>query len=136
GGTARVQAEVVIATLVEGLKKGENYCLWPSGHTQPRGVERVGAARAAADILRAVPETTVVLVRTRGLWGSSFSWAYTGQKPPLMRRFVAGAGLLLANLLFFMPRRRIQMTVRRVVRAELPPLTRSELNPWLEQWYN
>src|SRR5206468_3652009 len=87
-------------------------------------------------ILRAVPETTIVLVRTRGLWGSSFSWAYTGEKPPLMHRFLAGAGLLFANLAFFMPRRRIEITVRRVDRSELSPLTREQLNPWLEQWYN
>jgi long-chain-fatty-acid--[acyl-carrier-protein] ligase len=135
-GQARAWAEQAIRAVVEGLKKGVNHGLWPSGHTQRHGVERLGATRAAADILRAVPETTVVLVRTRGLWGSSFSWAYTGEKPPLLRRFVAGAGLLLANLIFCMPRRRIEMTVRRVDRAELPPLTRAELNPWLEQWYN
>jgi long-chain-fatty-acid--[acyl-carrier-protein] ligase len=136
GARARAQAERAIAGLIDGLKAGGNHVLWPSGHTQRHGVERVGAARAAADILRAVPETTVVLVRTRGLWGSSFSWAYTGEKPPLARRFLAGAGLLLANLIFFMPRRRVEITVRRVDRSELPPSTREALNPWLEQWYN
>ena len=39
------------------------------------GPSYLGAARTAADVLAAVPNATVVLVRTRGLWGSSFSWA-------------------------------------------------------------
>jgi long-chain-fatty-acid--[acyl-carrier-protein] ligase len=136
GGRARAEAERAIGGLIDGLKKGVNHCLWPAGHTQHHGVERLGAARASAEVLRSVPDTTVVLVRTRGLWGSSFSWAYTGEKPPLTRRFLAGAGVLLANLIVFMPRRRIEITVRRVDRSDLPPLTREELNPWLERWYN
>src|SRR5262249_41144686 len=61
---------------------------------------------------------------------------YTGHKPSLMRRFLQGAGLLLANLIFFMPRRKVEITVRRVDRSELPGLTREQLNPWLEAWYN
>src|SRR5262249_61061261 len=53
-----------------------------------------------------------------------------------MRRFLAGAGQILANKIFFMPRRQVEITIRRVDRSELPPLTREQLNPWLEQWYN
>src|SRR5262249_38306334 len=135
-GQARAQAEQAIHALIEGLKAGDNHSLWPAGQTQRSGVERLGAARAAADVLRAVPEATPLLVRTRGLWGSSFSWAYTGHKPSLMRRFLQGAGLLLANLIFFMPRRKVEITVRRVDHSELPGLTREQLNLWLEAWYN
>jgi long-chain-fatty-acid--[acyl-carrier-protein] ligase len=133
---AREKTEQAVATVIEGLRRGENFILWPAGHVQHDGVERLGGARAAADILSAVPEADVVLVRTRGLWGSRFSYAYTGTRPNLVRRLWQGAGLLLANLLFFMPRRRVDITIQHVERNSLPELHRETLNPWLEAWYN
>src|SRR5436309_3312284 len=78
----------------------------------------------------------VVLVHTRGVWGSSFSYAQTGKAPLLGRRLLAGAGCLLANLLVLMPRRRVDITVERLDRARLPELTVTKVNPWLEAWYN
>ena len=38
--------------------------------------------------------------------------------------------------MFFAPRRRVTMTVRHVRHDELPGLSREELNPFLEDWYN
>ncbi|HZY85256.1 MAG TPA: AMP-binding protein [Gemmataceae bacterium] len=133
---ARARAEEAVATVVEGLKKGETHVMWPSGRLQRDGVERLGGARAVADILQAVPEANVVLVRTRGVWGSMFSFAPTGEHPHLLGRLSAGLGWLLANLLFFMPRRKVEITVEKIDRGKLPGLTREELNPWLEKWYN
>ena len=47
-------------------------------------------------------------------------------------------GLLwaLANLVFFLPRRRVTMTIEFIPRDRLPDATREQLNPFLEQWYN
>jgi long-chain-fatty-acid--[acyl-carrier-protein] ligase len=86
--------------------------------------------------LQAVPEANVVLVRTRGIWGSSLSYAYTGAAPPLLQRLLQGVGLLLANLLVFMPRRQVHITIECVERKRLPEPRREILNPWLEEWYN
>jgi acyl-CoA synthetase (AMP-forming)/AMP-acid ligase II/1-acyl-sn-glycerol-3-phosphate acyltransferase/acyl carrier protein len=133
---ARRRADQAIADVIDGLKKGQNIILWPSGHLQRDGSEHLGAARAVADILRAVPQAKVLLVRTRGLWGSSFSHAYTGKRPNLGRRLAQGAGLLLANLLFLTPRRKVDVTVEPVDRSRLPEPRREVLNPWLESWYN
>jgi long-chain-fatty-acid--[acyl-carrier-protein] ligase len=133
---ARAQAEQAIDQVIGGLRQGENYLLWPAGHAEHDGRERLGGARATADILRAVPNATVLLARTRGVWGSSLSYAYTGQSPPLGKRLLRGFGFLLANLLFFMPRRRVQITFERIDRARLPELRRETLNPWLEKWYS
>jgi long-chain-fatty-acid--[acyl-carrier-protein] ligase len=133
---ARERTQQALAEVVEGLRRGENFVLWPAGHIQRAGVERMGGARAAADILKAVPEARVLRVRTRGLWGSMFSYAYTGKQPPLFRRLGQAAGLLLANLIVFMPRRRVEMTVEPVERDRLPEPRRETLNPWLESWFN
>ncbi len=133
---ARARTEEIVHIVAEGLQRGESFSLWPSGHVTLNGVERLGAARSAADILREAPEATVLIVRTRGLYGSSWSYAPTGARPNLGRRILAGIGTLLANLFFFAPRRRVEMTIRVVPRPELPEPRRETLNPWLEEWYN
>jgi long-chain-fatty-acid--[acyl-carrier-protein] ligase len=134
--SARQKTEQAIAEVMAGLRRGENFIVWPAGHAERDGSERLGGARAAADILRAIPDATVVLVRTRGIWGSSFSYAYTGRSPPLGKRLLQGLGWLMANVLIFMPRRSVQMTFERMDRKQLPELRRETLNPWLEKWYN
>jgi long-chain-fatty-acid--[acyl-carrier-protein] ligase len=134
--SARAQAEEAVRRIVEGLRKGENFILWPAGRLQRAGTESLGGARALADILGEVPEANVVLVRTRGVWGSMFSWAPTGRAPHLLRLLFRGAGLLLANLLVFAPRRKVEITVERVDCGKMPQPRREVLNPWLEAWYN
>jgi len=133
---ARARTEQSIKGVIETLKSGRNVILWPSGYLQRTGSERLGAARTVADVLRAVPEANVVLIRTRGLWGSKFSYAYTGMRPSLGKRLLQGVGLLLANLLFFMPRRKVDLTVEPIDRKLLPELRRELLNPWIQAWYN
>ncbi|MEZ0295592.1 MAG: AMP-binding protein, partial [Candidatus Methylacidiphilales bacterium] len=133
---ARQQAEAMIDSVVEGMKKGDNFIIWPSGRLERTGKEILGASRAAADILARVPEANVVLVRTRGVWGSSFSFAQTAKLPNLAACIINGAGYVLANLLFFMPRRSVSHTIEVLDKSKVPGFTREQLNPYLEQWYN
>lgn len=133
---ARGQAEQAVAEVIAGLKAGHNHILWPAGRLRRTATECLGATRAVADILAAVPDVNVVLVRTRGLWGSRFSYAYSGERPALVGNLLLGASLLLANLIYFTPRRQVHLTIRRVAPAELPEPRREALNPWLEDWYN
>jgi long-chain-fatty-acid--[acyl-carrier-protein] ligase len=136
-GRARRRAERAIQGAINALRKGENVILWPSGRTQRGGgLEILGGVRAVTDILQAVPEARVVLVRTRGVWGSRLSWAYTGDYPHLLRRLFEGVGLLLANLLVLMPRRNVDITVEDVEPGQLPERRRETFNRWLEDWYN
>ncbi len=133
---AREQTLAMIDAVVEGLQRGESFLLYPSGRAQRRGLEQVGAARAAAQILQRCPQANVVLVRTRGVWGSMFSYARTGGPPNLARCVVRGVGWMLANLLVLAPRREVTIAVEPVDRDELPGLDREWLNPFLEAWYN
>ena len=134
--SARAQAEGAIAAVSDGLRRSERFILWPAGRVWRAGLERIGSARAAADILRAAPNAHVLLVRSRGVWGSSWTWAQLGARPPLSRLLAAGLGWILANLLFFMPRRRVEITLEAADRAGMPEPRWDKLNPWLEQWYN
>ncbi|CAN5541226.1 hypothetical protein BH11PLA2_BH11PLA2_28030 [soil metagenome] len=133
---ARLRAEEAVKTVAAALAAGDNVVLWPSGTLSRDGKDYMGAARTAADVLKAVPNTTVLLVRTRGLWGSCFSWARTGRKPSLTRGLFRGAIKLLTNLIIFAPRRKVTMTLEAFSTNERPEPTREQLNPWLEAWYN
>jgi long-chain-fatty-acid--[acyl-carrier-protein] ligase len=131
---AKRRAEAAVDAVIEALRAGDNVVLWPAGTMSRDGTERLGAARATAQVLRAVPHATVVLVRTRGLWGSSFGWA-RGYKPRLTKRLLAGVWWLVLNLFVFAPRRRIHIHVEAFGPDERPEPTREALNPWLERWY-
>ena len=118
--TDRARAEAAVAETIAALKAGENVVLWPSGRLTRDGSERLGGARTAADVLAAVPEVTVVLVRTRGLWGSMFSWA--DGEPSVMRGLVRGLALWASNLFLFAPRRRVTLTLQPFRPAERPEM--------------
>ena len=133
---ARKQTEESIAAIAAGLERGENFILWPAGRVQREGREVLGSTRSVAAIVARVPDVKLVLVRTRGLRGSMFSYARTGSAPHITICLVRSLGLLLANLLFLAPRRRIEIAVEEVDRAALPGVTREALNPFLEAWYN
>src|SRR5262249_62287765 len=127
------EAERSAGAMAEGLGRGENFILWPTGRVWRVGAERIGPARATADILRGAPNANVLLVRTRGVWGSSWTWAILSARPALISRILAGAGWIVANLFFFMPRRQVDITLEVADRAHLPEPRRPALNPSLQQ---
>jgi long-chain-fatty-acid--[acyl-carrier-protein] ligase len=133
---AREQALTMIDALAAGLNRGESFLIYPAGRTERRGVEEIGATRAVADLLERCPQANIVLVRTRGIWGSIFTHAYTGEHPNLERCVLKAFGWAFAALFFFLPRRNVTMTVERIDRAALPGISREKLNPFLEEWYN
>ncbi len=95
---AREQTLTMIDTIAEGLDRGENFLIYPAGRTERRGIEEIGATRAVADLLQRCPQANIVLVRTRGIWGSIFSVAYTGEHPDLERCVVRALGWVFAAL--------------------------------------
>jgi long-chain-fatty-acid--[acyl-carrier-protein] ligase len=130
----RERIEAAKAEIIAALQRGENVILWPSGRLSRDGREWIGGARLAADVLAAVPQVTVVLVRTRGLWGSMFSWA-NGQ-PRLFAAMLKAFLLWLANLLILAPRRQVTVTLEAFLPQERPEPVRERFNPWLQAWYN
>jgi long-chain-fatty-acid--[acyl-carrier-protein] ligase len=134
--TAREQARQAIDGIVEALNRGDNFIMWPAGRVYRRDREVLGGNRALAEILHRVPEANVVAIRTRGLWGSLFTFGRTGSQPKALKVFFTGAPLLIANLFVLAPRRRVEMTLQRFDRHTLPELTREALNPFFENWYN
>lgn len=133
---ARSQAEAAVAAAVEALKAGDNVILWPTGRLSRDGAEHIGGNRSVADILAGAPNTTVILMRTRGIWGSRFSFAYKAVRPELVKELAKGMLLYLANLYVFTPKRHVTVTVEAFPPGTRPEPVREKLNPWLEAWYN
>ena len=136
GGGSRQEAaaavEEALNRCIEALKQGDNLLFYPAGMLTQDGKEHLGGKSGVLRLIRAVPECRVILVRTRGLWGSSFSYA-TG-KPDTLRGLALGALRLLANGLFFMPRRTVRITFQEM--DSLPVQEGAQaLNRVLESWY-
>ena len=133
-GWARNEIEKTLDESIEGLKHGENLLLWPAGRAYRSYLEDLGGNSAVESILQRYPDVRVVLIRIKGLWGSSFSWAY-GCEPKVAKALRKGFFSLLASGIFFAPRRNV--TIEFYEPLDLPhPADRNTLNRFLEAYYN
>lgn len=134
GPEARRQTEQVLRECAEGLRRGENLLLYPSGHLYRTRFEDLRGNSSVETILRSCPEARVVLVRTRGLWGSAFSMI-SGEFPNVGRVLRRGALALLTSFLFFGPRREVVIDFYEP--ADLPrEADRNRLNAFVEAYFN
>ncbi len=122
-----------VQRIIDGLERGDNILLYPAGRIYRSRYESIGANSSAALIVKRVPDARIVLVRTTGLWGSSFSRA--NGIPTLngnMRTFLLA---ILTAAFFFMPKRELQIEL---VEPDDFPRTAAklEVNAYLEAFYN
>lgn len=130
------KADQAIDAMALGLKNGENFLIYPAGKVKRQGKELISGS-AIHRLIESVPEANVVLVRTTGLWGSSFSRALTNQSPFVFTTIFQGIKKALLNGLFFTPRR--QVTIEFVPAGKefyAAAGSRAALNRYLENWYN
>lgn len=130
------KTRVLIEAVVHDLGRGDSFLIYPSGRLQRVNEEQIGTARAVHDILKRELDVNIVLIRIRGVWGSVFSCAPTGDVPDLKKIVLIGIPRLLGSLILFLPRRHVTLTMERVDAKQLASLSRADLNRYLEQWYN
>jgi len=133
---AREKTTQAIANVIAALKAGQNVILWPSGRLERAGIEKLGGSRALSEVLKAVPHVKLLLIRTRGLWGSRYSFGYDAKMPPLIPRILQGLAWLMAGLFFLVPKRDVTLTLELFQREQLPGVERELLNPFLENYYH
>eukprot|EP00927_Polykrikos_kofoidii_P040103 TRINITY_DN34339_c0_g1_i2.p1 TRINITY_DN34339_c0_g1~~TRINITY_DN34339_c0_g1_i2.p1 ORF type:complete len:1015 (+),score=196.93 TRINITY_DN34339_c0_g1_i2:103-3147(+) len=129
--------EQVKQNTLSTLEGGENVLLYPSGRLMRSGTHfNELSASAVFDLIQKRKDAgwRVVLIYTDGLWGSRFSTAYQGKTPDFVTELKGGVGSLLANLLVFMPKRRVDMVFEEVEVPDFPD--KVELNKWLMSKYN
>ncbi len=130
------KAKELIAQIIDGLHKKENFLIYPSGRLKHTGKELLGGSSAVHTILSECKDANIVLIRTTGLWGSSFSRAYTGRTPDFKSMVKRAMKYLLKSFVFFMPKRKVLIEIQ-TAKEDFPINgTRLELNKYLENWYN
>jgi long-chain-fatty-acid--[acyl-carrier-protein] ligase len=130
------QIDNVLNEIQTRLKEGENFLIYPGGKLKLGSQEVIGASSFVHNLINACPQANVVLMRTRGLWGSSFSRAITGDVPDFGKTLFKGLKIILKNAIFFTPRREVTIEIEKAP-ADFPfAKPRLEFNQYLEKWYN
>ena len=134
GSSSATEVRKMLNQCVEILRQGENLFLYPSGRIYRQYLEDIRGNSAVERILQEVPNARIVLVRTRGLWGSGFSWA-SGQAPSVRQILWNGVKSLLVSGIVFAPRR--QVNIELVEPNDFPLGTsRQNINTYLQDFYN
>lgn len=139
GRDAAQAVREVLDSAAAALAQGDNCLLYPTGRLTRDGLDRVGSNSGAFSLYSRVPTCRVVLVRIRGLWGSSFSYAPCnergGKAPDFFRALLKGFGRLCANGILFMPRRPVRVLLQEA--TALPPVAAGVMpfNQALEAFY-
>ncbi|TLX72581.1 hypothetical protein E9993_17240 [Labilibacter sediminis] len=113
--------------------------IYPAGQIAGQGFERILNKKGAHEIVKNIPDDVqIVGVRISGLWGSTWSKAWTGQSPNFVKRVFKSFFYSLANLIFFMPRRHVHMHFEDLTETLKLSSTRDKhvFNNHLEQFYN
>jgi 1-acyl-sn-glycerol-3-phosphate acyltransferase/acyl carrier protein len=121
-------------TVVQGLKQGDSILFYPAGRVYHCQFERLRGSSGTESIIKKSPGTRLILIRTTGLWGSSFS-RVSGKRPNLIRNIKKKIGPILANCIFFTPRRNISISFHEP--SDFPfKGSKEEINTYLEKFYN
>ncbi len=130
------QATLLLDTIAEGLKRGENFIFYPAGRIyRGPGGEDLQHKSGVSKILARFPEARVVMIRQFGLWGSRFGYTDEGKKPNYLTSVVTGAAALAANAGILTPRRDVDIEI--IEPANFPRTgTREEIKAFLERYYH
>jgi len=129
----------ITRSVYKGLRRKSNIVIYPSGQIAGQGYEKIFNKKAAYHIVRAIPDDVQIIgVRMTGLWGSMWSKARTGKSPNFFVQFLKGGLLVLANLLFFAPKRTVRIEFEDIteVAKEKATLEQKLFNLFLEDFYN
>ena len=125
--------------ILQHLNNGGAVLLYPAGQIASQGKERIANKQSAWLVCKNVPPGTVVLgLRIRGLWGSMWSRANTGKSPALVKTYLRALGLVVANLVFFAPRRVVTFEIEDITElvGKESQQGKAQFNKALEDFYN
>lgn len=132
----------IYANVNKALEEGKAPIIYPAGQLQELGIEQIKNKQSAFTVVKNIDKDSnirVLGVRVKGLWGSMFSSAWSGEQPPFLPAFLRGIGIWLGNLIFLCPKRNVNLeiidiTEEAIRRAEEGD--RKSFNTFLEDFYN
>lgn len=131
--------KVITRSVIKGFKRRQNIILYPSGHIAGQGFEKIYNKKSAFHIVNKLPEDVQVIgVRITGLWGSMFSKAKTGKSPDFFMQLLKGMFFVLANLIFFLPKRTVTIEFADLTSSaeSIAEQGQKPFNSFLEEFYN
>jgi len=129
----------ITRSVFKGFRRNKNIVIYPSGQIAGQGYEKIFNKKSAYHIVGKIPEDVqIVGVRITGLWGSMWSKARTGKSPDFFVQLLKGILYLLANLLFFLPKRTVNVEFEDItsIAREKAILGQKPFNSFLEDFYN
>ena len=131
--------KVITRAVIKGFGRKKNIVIYPSGQIAGQGYEKIFNKKSTYHIVRTIPDDVqIVGVRITGLWGSMFSKARSGKSPNFFVQLLKGIFYVLANLLFFIPKRRVSIEFEDITSTakENVTLGQKPFNSFLEDFYN
>lgn len=124
-----------LLAILHSLKAGQSVLMYPSGRIYRSSKENIGGNSGVWSLIQQAKDVQIVLVRSSGLWGSTFSYGATGEPPDLKRAFLRGILTVFGNLFLFVPKRQVQVDFAEAGYLAAV-LDRREFNRQLEAFYN
>ncbi len=129
------KAEESFQEIVDGLKRRENFLFYPAGRLKKTPHEILGGTSGIHKLIEACPDVNIVLVRTTGLWGSSFSKGITLDLD-FYKTAIEAVWAIIKNFIFFIPKRHIDIEFVPNPKDFPYCASRTEMNEYLERFYN
>lgn len=131
--------KLITRSVFKGLKRKNNILLYPSGQLAGQGYEKIFNKKSAFHIVKTIPEEVQIIgVRITGLWGSMFSKALSGKSPDFFLQLLKGIFYVVANLLFFVPKRYVSIEFEDLtaISKETVVMGQKPFNSFMEDFYN
>ncbi|MEM1283729.1 MAG: phosphopantetheine-binding protein [Chlamydiota bacterium] len=135
--SVKTEIEEGIQEIISGLKQGENYLIYPSGQCKDSNLEVIAGSSTVYNIVKSCPDVNIVLIRIKGLFGSSFSRYWEGRTPSVGSVLFHSIPYVIKNFIFFTPKRDVVVEFHEVpIDFPYDAPTRLSFNRYLEDWYN
>ena len=131
--------ENALEDLTLALKNWDSVLLYPSGRLMGQGKEYIWGKKSAYLTVQSLPKNTKILtVRTTWLWWSRWSNARNWWAPSFFGNLLRSIWYFIANLLFFVPNRKVIIEVLEQTKKLKDQSKKSleEFNQTLEDFYN
>ena len=131
-----VKEEVIHALLgcAAALDSQDNVLVYPAGRIYRSKMEAIGGNSSVETILKNCRHPRIVLISTKGIWGSSFSRA-SGSPPLLGKSMMSGVISAIKSFIIFTPKRNVSITLYEPENFPLDA-NKTEINAYLESFYN
>lgn len=132
----------LISRTGDGLKRGNNFLVFPAGCCKTTPVETISGKSAIPLILQQCPEVPIILVRMTGLWGSRFSIAtkkesrWSTETIQFGHMLWKSMKMILLNGFFFIPKRKILIEFEPAGSDFPRGGSRLEIDRYLNKWFN